>query len=315
MRVHPDERPEKEAGRNKVALWIGVVIVLAGLALLSYFFLTPTDETPVTMTTPEVSTPALPAPTPATTNPVADIEETVPEQPPQPTTSELPSLDDSDEFARRQFTELAPDDQLGQWFPPNHVLRRTVSLLDGLSRGDVLRKMLRAPTPKGSFAVVPDGQKRSISPTNYQRYNYLVDTLDAMDNEKLIKLFHLLRPLLEQAYGELGYPPESVDKAVISAATSTARLSGTGFRSVQIRGPKTGGAARPAKTADPHGARTYPADSGQSQSSPGKPAGGLAPTIRPSVAYSLHHRHDCCLLMLHGRPQSLYCLLLHRASA
>ena len=217
MRVNPDERPEREAGRNKLALWIGLVIALAGLPLLSYFFLTATDETPVTMTSPEASTPALPAPTPATTNPVADIEETVPEQPPQPTTSELPSLDDSDEFARRQFTELTPDDQLGQWFPPNHVLRRTVSLLDGLSRGDVLRKMLRAPTPKGSFAVVEDGQKRSISPTNYQRYDYLVDTLEAMDNEKLTKLFHLLRPLLEQAYGELGYPSESVDKAIISA--------------------------------------------------------------------------------------------------
>ncbi|WP_036860905.1 DUF3014 domain-containing protein [Porticoccus hydrocarbonoclasticus] len=217
MRVNPDERPEREPGRNKLALWIGLVIVLAGLALLSYFFLTPADETPVTITAPEASTPALPAPTPATTNPVADIEETVPEQPPQPTAPELPSLDDSDEFARRQFTELTPDDQLGQWFPPNHVLRRTVSLLDGLSRGDVLRKMLRAPTPKGSFAVVQDGQKRSISPTNYQRYDYLVDTLDTMHNEKLIKLFHLLRPLLEQAYGELGYPSDSVDKAVISA--------------------------------------------------------------------------------------------------
>ena len=217
MRVNPDERPEREPGRNKLALWIGLVIVLAGLALLSYFFLTPVDETPVTITAPEASTPALPAPTPATTNPVADIEETVPEQPPQPTAPELPSLDDSDEFARRQFTELTPDDQLGQWFPPNHVLRRTVSLLDGLSRGDVLRKMLRAPTPKGSFAVVQDGQKRSISPTNYQRYDYLVDTLDTMHNEKLIKLFHLLRPLLEQAYGELGYPSDSVDKAVISA--------------------------------------------------------------------------------------------------
>ena len=98
MRVNPDERPEREPGRNKLALWIGLVIVLAGLALLSYFFLTPADETPVTITAPEASTPALPAPTPATTNPVADIEETVPEQPPQPTAPELPSLDDSDEF-------------------------------------------------------------------------------------------------------------------------------------------------------------------------------------------------------------------------
>ena len=78
MRVNPDERPEREAGRNKLALWIGVVIVLAGLALLSYFFLTPTDETPITMTAPEASTPALPAPTPATTNPVSYTHLTLP---------------------------------------------------------------------------------------------------------------------------------------------------------------------------------------------------------------------------------------------
>jgi hypothetical protein len=216
MKVNPDERPEREVAGNRVALWIGVVILLAGLALLSYFFLKPADNTPVTVAAPEASTPVSPTPPPTTANPVADIEETVPEQSPQPTAPTLPSLDDSDEFARKQFTELTPDHQLGQWFPPNHLVRRTISLLDGLSRGDVLRKMLMIPTPKGSFAVVEEGQKRSISPTNYQRYDYLVDTLEAMHNDKLIDLFHLLRPLLEQAYGELGYPSENVDKALIS---------------------------------------------------------------------------------------------------
>lgn len=217
MRVNPDERPERDIAGNKATVWIGVVIVLAGLALLSYFFLKPADETPAAVAVPEASEPTLPAPAPATSNPVADIEETVPEQPAQPTTSELPSLDDSDEFARQQLTGLTTDGKLGQWFPPNHVIRRTTSLLDGLSRGNVLRKMLNIPTPKDSFSIAQEGQKRSISPTNYQRYDYLVNTLEAIDNKRLIKLFHLLRPLLEQAYGELGYPPETVDKAVISA--------------------------------------------------------------------------------------------------
>ncbi|WP_438951906.1 DUF3014 domain-containing protein [Porticoccus sp.] len=217
MEVYPDERPEREAPENKAVVWIGLVIVLAGLALLSYFFLQPGDETPVTVAAPETGAPVLPTPPSANSNPIAAIEETVAKQPPQPAASELPSLDDSDEFARKQLAALTSDGKLNQWFPANHIVHRATSLLDGLSRGDVLRKMLNIPTPKDSFSIAQEGQKRSISPTNYQRYNYLVNTLEAIDNAQLIKLFHLLRPLLEQAYGELGYPPEAVDKAVISA--------------------------------------------------------------------------------------------------
>lgn len=216
----PDERPEMTPTRDTVTLWIALVLAAILVGGGTYYFLFMDDQGEPTEQVVELAPEPEPLPTPpATPAELPDVKEEIPVQAPAPKEEKatLPSLDDSDQLAREQLAQLSPDGKLESWLPGDYIVRRGVTLIDGLSRGIVLRKMINAPTPEGKFLVQKDGAKISIDPANYQRYTYLVETFEALDTDTMVKLFHLLRPLMEQAYAELGYPGEKMDKAVIAA--------------------------------------------------------------------------------------------------
>lgn len=129
----------------------------------------------------------------------------------------LPSLDESDSEAKKQINSLTADGNLSNWFHSEHLIRRGVTFIDGLSRGIQLNKMHKAPTPKSKFLAIKESNKLWLNPENYQRYDYLINVIQAIDSDKLVNIFHQFRPLLEEAYSELGYAPKELDNAIISA--------------------------------------------------------------------------------------------------
>ncbi len=129
----------------------------------------------------------------------------------------LPSLDESDTESKKKINSLTADKNLSNWFHSAHLIRRGVTFIDGLSRGIQLNKMHKAPTPKGKFLAVKKDGSLWLNQKNYQRYEYLISVIQAIDNDKLVNIFHQFRPLLEEAYGELGYAPKELDNAIILA--------------------------------------------------------------------------------------------------
>ncbi|WP_461481784.1 DUF3014 domain-containing protein [Porticoccus sp.] len=214
----PEERPEMAPSRSSVTLWIALVAAAILVGGGAYYLLTPKEATDQPASQVEFQPEPLPTP-PATPAAPPEVEEAIPVKPPAPVQQKetLPSLDDSDQLTREKLALLSPDGKLELWLPGDFIIRRGITLVDGLSRGIVLRKMLNAPAPEGKFLVNKDGGKIAIDPANYGRYSYLLETLESLDTDSLVELFHLLRPLLEQAYGELGYPADTVDKAFIGA--------------------------------------------------------------------------------------------------
>lgn len=214
----PEERPEMAPTRSSVTLWIALVVAAILVGGGAYYLLTPKEAADQPASQVEFQPEPLPTP-PATPAAPPQVEEAIPVKPPAPVQQKetLPSLDDSDQLAREKLALLSPDGKLELWLPGDFIIRRGITLVDGLSRGIVLRKMLNAPAPTGKFLANKDGGKISVDPSNYARYGYLLEALESLDTDSLVELFHLLRPLLEQAYGELGYPADSVDKAFIGA--------------------------------------------------------------------------------------------------
>lgn len=220
MQISPDERPERSTSTGSGNKWILLVIMLCILGGLGYFLLMPTSTPPKSTKmqpetlTLEESAPVVNPPSAAT----SVITEDIPQQPvPAEPSLILPTLDESDESARKKLNSLTPDGKLSQWFHADHIIRRSITLIDGLSRGILLPKMLNVPTPKSKFLARKEGEHLWIDPNNYQRYNYLKNVIESVDSNQLIDFFHLFRPLLEQAYEELGYPPEDLDNAIIAA--------------------------------------------------------------------------------------------------
>lgn len=220
MQISPDERPERPTPTNSSSKWITLAIGLCILAGLGYFLLMPAlvekplEIQPETLAIeePMQATPISPAAT--ETVEVIDIPQ---QQAPVETPIVLPTLDDSDTEAKSKLATLTPEGTMGEWLHTDHLIRRSIALVDGLSRGVLLQKMIKAPSPKGKFIAIKEGENIWVDPANYQRYNYLTDRINAIDSNKLVELFHLFRPLLEQAYEELGYPAEDLDDAIVAA--------------------------------------------------------------------------------------------------
>lgn len=222
MQISPEDRSSPNTTTNKTATgkFIALVIAMCILGGLGYYLLEQQNTVePIAkhMPTEELSPAIAPPPTPEIpeSKPKAEIPEKVITKP--ALNFVLPTLDDSDIATIKQLDQLTPQNKFSNWFHPEHLIRRGVTFIDGLSRGLQLNKMLKAPTPKGQFLAVKEGNKYWLNPKNYQRYDYLATTIESINNNKLLQTFHLFRPLLEEAYGELGYSPQELDSALIAA--------------------------------------------------------------------------------------------------
>ncbi len=134
----------------------------------------------------------------------------------------LPPYDDADNFIKEQL-------ELEQWhslhlnnktlpeFNKEHFLQRNIAFLDGLSKGVVLSKVLPFVRPSTTFIADKQGLVLSMGPANFQRYDLFTQHISNIDTQQTAAFFLWTRPLLETAYGELGYPPEKLSTALIEA--------------------------------------------------------------------------------------------------
>ncbi|MEZ5572998.1 MAG: DUF3014 domain-containing protein [Halioglobus sp.] len=130
---------------------------------------------------------------------------------PEPAKPAPLSLEQGDAIVRRQAAAIGANKLANTENP----LEISAALIDGLSRGLLLRKMLPADPPKEAFSVVENDESLYISTASYTRYDAVTDAVTALDSDMLVNTFHTLRPLYEQAYEHLGLDAGDFDNAVI----------------------------------------------------------------------------------------------------
>lgn len=222
MQVSPEDRTENHPSQNyiKSDYAMKIIALLIGLLIVGGFIyyvinqpeISSINKEPEPLVFEEIkqAEPTVSSSEPAPEIPSISKPETTP-------TFALPSLDESDDEAKKQINSLTSNKNLSHWFHSEYLIRRGVTFIDGLSRGLLLNKMHKAPTPKGKFLAFKEDDKLWLNRENYQRYGYLMNVIQAIDSDKLVSVFHQFRPLLEEAYGELGHPPKKLDNAIISA--------------------------------------------------------------------------------------------------
>ena len=91
------------------------------------------------------------------------------------------------------------------------IIRRMVATVDNLPRGKVAMQIRAyAPAP-GEFQVEGEEDSLTLSTENYARYRPLVQAFTATDTEALLGLYRRWYPLFQQAYDDLGNPPQHFD--------------------------------------------------------------------------------------------------------
>ncbi len=217
MQVSSEDRPTETApvtGRApKILLLIALLLLTAG-GYWMYQYFDQDQDRPVTVleSLPDPGPVADALQLPKVEIPVRTAPATETVAPPP-----LPTLADSDGFTRAQLLALSADPDYHAWLQADHLLERAAAIIDGLSRGRTLKKMIPLPPLPGKFVASNVGGKLWLDTPNFQRYDELVNLLASLDARKLTKIFDLLRPLLESAYGQLGYPGEDFGAATMRA--------------------------------------------------------------------------------------------------
>lgn len=217
-----NKRSRSRTNRSFPLLVIGLAIIL----LLGYLLWPEPSSPPEVVLPPPVieSEPTDDEPPPQVTEapdiPRVEQPATAPSDdataPPEPQVT----LNDSDAEARELLTASTDSHPVAtEWLTTDNLLRRGAMAVDILSRHQLPITALPVGQAQGSFQVDsdPESGRLLLDSTNFERYDPIVSAINAISSERLVSLFHYFRPLLEQAYTELGHPAENFDNALIAA--------------------------------------------------------------------------------------------------
>lgn len=225
LKATPEDRmdasPAARGGGFPMKPALIALVVAVGLVLLFYPRGDETPEAPVAQA-PE---PVPPQPAPQPLPPAEDIPEPAPEPEPEPAPEPaeeapapeppLPAPEESDPLLREEMASVGVDGKLAGLAEGENLLQRAVALVDGGSRGVILRKILPMDAPKAAFPVMREGPQVYMDPAGYDRYDTYVAAVSDIDTQALADSFHEYRSLYEEAYAQLGIPGEDLDNAII----------------------------------------------------------------------------------------------------
>jgi hypothetical protein len=211
------ESHDKGGGFPIKPLVLALAIVVVGYTLWQSFKQQPAEPIPEPVAVEDIviaETVLPPAEDiPPRPEPVVEPAGEMPE--PAPAPPELPPLEESDSMVREQLLAAGAGPELDKLQQQQNLIQQGTALIEGFSRGLVVRKLLPIDPPTGAFAVQEQGEEMFMSPAGYARYDNYAQAIAALDSAALVNNFHTMRPLFEQAYGQLGLPADDFDNAVI----------------------------------------------------------------------------------------------------
>jgi len=135
--------------------------------------------------------------------PVEIIEEKVAVENP------LPSLNESDDWLKIKLAEITLRKNLLSLVIDEDMIRRFVVFTDNFSQGDIAYDHSPFVLPKAKFMPY---LKNKGKPNTWQwneratkRFTLYVDLLRSMDSDSLVQWYMEIKPLIDEAYNELGY--------------------------------------------------------------------------------------------------------------
>lgn len=189
----PPERP------RPVGVWIAVGLLGLAAAIAAYFALNGASAPPQE---------AVVAPPPVAAPPVV--------QPVAPPIAmvEIPPLADSDPVVRELVRQLSSHPQVAAWLATDGLIRNFAVAVLNVAEGTSPAGRLAALKPSAGFSVAEQGEYTFISPRAYARYNTIADAVGAIDPQGAARLYANLRPRLQEAHAELGFPDTPFDRTL-----------------------------------------------------------------------------------------------------
>lgn len=179
---------------------IGGLVLLALVAGGAWYWLRSRSPEPVEPAVPEAAAPEEPA----------GLSE-------EPPALDLPDLEASDAMVAELVARLSARPRLAEWLATDDLVRRFVTSVVNLAAGGSPAEHLAFMAPEGPFEVRESDGRLLVDPASYARYDPIVQTFLSIDTGDAARLYRQLRPLLEEAYAELGLTDRTFDEALADA--------------------------------------------------------------------------------------------------
>ena len=186
-----------------VAIFVALFLVVAGF--FAWWFINRDDrKQPVEMA---VEAPPMPDPTPT-----PGLEERL--------SARLSgtTLSTSDAVVQELVAALSSNPSLVAWLANDDLIRRFTASVDNVAAGRSPRSHLDFLRPKEGFEVDenPDGTL-VIEPSSYKRFDRVAHVISSLDTEGSVALYRELKPLIDEAYAEIGPPNRTFDERLAAA--------------------------------------------------------------------------------------------------
>lgn len=99
----------------------------------------------------------------------------------------------------------------------SQLIRDAVVLMDNISNGTIVRERTIVQRPDGRFRVLEVDGELYIDESSYRRYDTLVDWFVSLDPYTLAENYETFKPLVQEAYAEIGYPEADFDNTLLEA--------------------------------------------------------------------------------------------------
>jgi len=194
----------------KKMVWGSIIVAIVLIIPLIIYFFFLKDDTPPPSHPPLVST----SETRSTVPPAKEIIKK--EEPLEPLILHI-ELSNSDETLRELLPTCSSHPGFSEWLKNSNIIRRFVGVVDNIASGVSPAPHLEFLLPSGSFKVMKKGDNTYIDPDSYKRYNSVAAILASLDSQKLVEIYRQIKPLMEEAYKELGYPEKEFGETLLQA--------------------------------------------------------------------------------------------------
>jgi hypothetical protein len=124
----------------------------------------------------------------------------------------LPALDNSDSLIQAKLPELTWRNELLSLLITEDIVRRFVVFTDNFAQGLLAYEHTPFSQPKMKFSVdeetVDEQGNKGVwkwNTQNSKRFDLYVDLLRSVDSATLVNMYFEVKPLIDEAYSELGY--------------------------------------------------------------------------------------------------------------
>jgi len=144
----------------------------------------------------------------------------------------LPPLDQSDPIVRELVKQISSHPRIAAWLATDGLIRTLTVAVENVADGSTPARRFHVLRPASAFETVARGGDLHIAPRSYERYDDLADAAASLDAAGAARLYATLKPRIEEAYRDLGFPDTPFDRTLERAIV------------LLLRTPASDGAAR-----------------------------------------------------------------------